>query len=86
MKYITKSLIICVLALMVGAVSVSAQQSRDSVAVYFRQGESAFERDYRDNGRRVDEFIAKIQLIQELSDLTIRRVEYVSSASPEGRM
>ena len=84
MKYITKSLIICVLASVVGAVSVSAQQSRDSVAVYFRQGESAFERDYRDNGRRVDEFIAKIQLIQELSDLTIRRVEYVSSASPEG--
>lgn len=84
MKYFAKSLVISVLALIVGALSVSAQQSCDSVAVYFRQGKSAFERDFRDNGERIDNFIAKIQLIQDLSQLKIWRVEYTSSASPEG--
>ena len=82
MKYIAKSFIIsAVLCLMVGTITVSAHQSRDSVAVYFRQGDSAFEREYRDNGAHLDEFIAKIQLIQELSDLTIRRVDFIPNAS-----
>ena len=84
MKYCFKSLIISVLALVMGAVSVSAQQSCDSVAVYFRQGKSAFDREFRDNGSRIDDFIAKIQLIQDLSHLKIWRVEYTASASPEG--
>lgn len=84
MKYIPKSLIISLLVLMMGAVSVSAQQSCDSVAVYFRQGKAAFEREFRDNGQRIDDFIAKIQLIQDLSHLKIWRVEYTASASPEG--
>ena len=84
MKYNLKSLVISVLALVAGAISVSAQQSSDSVAVYFRQGESVFERDFRDNGTRLDDFIARVQLSQDLSHLKIWRVEYVASASPEG--
>ena len=84
MKYISKSLIISLLVLMVGAVSVSAQQSCDSVAVYFRQGKSDFEREFRDNGDRIDSFVARIRLIQELSNFEIYRVEYTASASPEG--
>ena len=84
MKYNLKSLVISVLALVAGAISVSAQQLSDSVAVYFRQGESVFERDFRDNGTRLDDFIARVQLSQDLSHLKIWRVEYVASASPEG--
>ena len=84
MKYISKSLIISLLVLMMGAVSVSAQQSCDSVAVYFRQGKTAFDREFRDNGDRIDSFVARIRLIQELSNFEIYRVEYTASASPEG--
>lgn len=84
MKYIFKPLIISLLVLMVGAVNVSAQQSCDSVAVYFRQGKSDFEREFRDNGDRIDNFIARIRLIQDLSNFRIHRVEYTASASPEG--
>lgn len=84
MKYIFKPLIISLLVLMVGAVNVSAQQSCDSVAVYFRQGKTAFDREFRDNGDRIDSFVARIRLIQELSNFEIYRVEYTASASPEG--
>lgn len=84
MKYIFKPLIISLLVLMVGAVNVSAQQSCDSVAVYFRQGKSDFDREFRDNGDRIDSFVARIRLIQELSNFEIYRVEYTASASPEG--
>lgn len=81
-----KSLIISTLMLIMSFPSLCAQQSRDSVTVYFRQGYSAFDRDFRGNGERIDDFVAKIRLYQDLSHMKILRVEYTASASPEGTL
>ena len=83
MKYSAKSLVVIVLALVMGVISVSAQQTSDSLTVYFRQGQSVYEHAFRGNASKVNNFVAKIQLSQDLSGLKIWRVGRSDNASVE---
>lgn len=52
------------------ALTVSAQDHEDSVVVYFEQGRTAFYPEYRENGRRCDEFIKRISALQKISSFS----------------
>lgn len=63
---------------------VSAQDQADSLVIYFRQGYSIYEPNFKDNGKRMDEFIERVHGIQQDSLKKIIKVSYISGASPEG--
>ena len=62
------------------SVTVTAQQMTDSLRVYFRQGYSAFDPNYRNNQKSVDDFISRIKTFQQDSDVfDILRVTFKGS-------
>ena len=81
MRYLFNSLVISVLMLVMGALFANAQQSGDTLRIYFRQGVSTFDRELRDNGERFDNFAAKIQLTQKLSQFKVVSLEKGGFAS-----
>ena len=62
----------------------SAQAQRDSVKVYFRQGQSVFEPFFNGNVRRLNDFTNRAKALQRDSLVTLDRVMVIASASPEG--
>ena len=66
------------------ATLASAQVERDSVKVYFRQGQSQFEPFYEGNARRLTDFMNKAKILQRDTLVTLDRVRVVATASPEG--
>ena len=64
--------------------SDSIHEVGDSLTVYFRQGISTFEPAFRHNGKRCEEFIARIERLREKDASLISKVQMYSSASPEG--
>lgn len=71
------------LALSVAALA-SAQVQRDSVKVYFRQGQSQFDPFFNGNIRRLNDFTNRAKALQRDSEVTLERVMVIASASPEG--
>ena len=63
-----------------------AQHFSDTLSVFFRRDSHIFEPEWKSNGKRCEDFIARILEIQKQSGLDIRRVEFIASASPEGRL
>ena len=63
----------------------SAQVQRDSVKVYFRQGQSVFEPFFNGNVRRLNDFTNRAKALQRDSLVTLDRVMVIASASPEGQ-
>lgn len=55
-----------------------------SVQVWFRQGYSALEPSYRDNGSRLRAFVGRVQALRQDSTRRFSRIRIVSGASPEG--
>ena len=87
MKYFFRALIIC-MSLVLGLAHplvCEAQEPSDTLSVYFHRDSHKFDPEWKDNGRRCDEFINRIIELQKKSSVEIRRVEFVSGASPEGR-
>lgn len=62
----------------------SAQVQRDSVKVYFRQGQSVFEPFFNGNVRRLNDFTNRAKALQRDTLVTLERVMVIASASPEG--
>ncbi len=76
--------IIALIAMFV-CVGSYAQQMSDTLRVYFRQGRSAFESGYKDNGARVRAFADHInQFKSQSSAFDILNVSYQAGTSPEG--
>ena len=65
-------------------VSAASQELSDTLLVYFQKEKAIFERDYRENGLRTDEFIGRIRSLQEIGASYIVRLEMTGVASPEG--
>lgn len=62
----------------------SAQVQRDSVKVYFRQGQSVFEPFFNGNARRLNDFTNRAKALQRDTLVKLERVMVIASASPEG--
>ena len=73
-----------ILACLLSSYSVLAQDRADSLIVYFRQGYSTYEPNFKGNQQRMDDFIKRIKEIQQDSTLKIIKVTYTGAASPEG--
>ena len=56
----------------------------DSLTVFFRQGVATFDPDYKQNGRRCQEFVERLGALQASEHSRIARIQIYSSASPEG--
>lgn len=61
-----------------------AQEVKDSVRIYFRQGHSTFDPLYHDNGANLKGFASRLRVIREDSLCRIRSIRIVGGASPEG--
>ena len=72
------------LLLLCGGGYVSAQEVRDSVNVYFRQGHTALDPLYRNNGDNLEGFAARVRAVKEDGSCRIRSIRIVGGASPEG--
>ena len=59
------------------------KEIRDSVTLYFRQGDGSYDPGYKGNGTRLEKALERIALLQR-DTFTVVRVKHVSSASPEG--
>ncbi len=62
----------------------TAQETTDTLKVYFRRGYSIYEPQFRENGVRMQQFIEKIKAHRNDSTANIIRVKYLATASPEG--
>lgn len=56
----------------------------DAHRVHFLVGKSDLRRDYRSNGKTLDALVARIQELQSDTSVTIRKIQVVGMASPEG--
>ena len=87
MRNINK-ILACLLALITCACAhVYAQESQqmsDSLMVYFHQGKSDFDPDFKGNGERYEKFISRLQNMSASEARRVAKVRIYSSASPEG--
>ncbi|MBE9488600.1 MAG: DUF3575 domain-containing protein [Bacteroidetes bacterium] len=65
-------------------VNTFAQEKQRSAGVFFRQGVSEIELNYKDNKANLDDFFDFITVIKEDSSLVITKLELKASASPDG--
>ena len=71
--------------LLIGSfVSAASQELSDTLLVYFQKEKAIFDRNYRENGLRADEFISRIQRLQDINASYILKLEMTGTASPEG--
>ena len=72
--------------LMGGLCSVHAQEKEktDTVKVYFQQGKSVYNPDFRDNESRLQDFVSRVQAFREDSAYAIHSIHIIAVASPEG--
>ena len=56
----------------------------DSLMVYFHQGKSDFDPDFKGNGERYGKFISRLQNMSASEARRVAKVQIYSSASPEG--
>lgn len=78
-------LLLCLLSsLSVAARPDSTYTDTLRVDLYYRQGLSSFDRSFRDNGTRLDEFHKKLLEIQAEKGVRYHSVKLVSGCSPEG--
>ena len=91
MRNITKLLLICTLFFACAHAHAqraheheSEYQLGDSLTVFFRQGVDTFDPDYKQNGRRCQDFVVRLDALQASEHSRIARIQIYSSASPEG--
>ena len=58
-----------------------AQETQESVVVYFHKESASFEANYKDNGVRMESFFDKVRELQKVSDFVMLKVESIGTAS-----
>lgn len=77
------------LLLLLGCCRIGYGQEREtadtlSVQVFFRQGYSILEPDYRDNGARLEAFAEQVRILRQDTLCRVKGIRIVGAASPEG--
>ena len=69
-----------------GLCSVQAQEDvlTDTIKIYFQQGKSVYNPDFRDNESRLQKFVSRVQAIRADSAYSIQSIHVIAAASPEG--
>lgn len=75
-------LLLAIFPIMAGA--QVERETQESVKVYFRQGETKFDLNYKDNGVSLRKYAEEIKAYQQDTLVNFRQVRIVASVSPEG--
>lgn len=76
--------VIILFTLLAGSIC-TAQESSDTLQLYFRQGYSRWEPDYKENGACLDKFVNRFkQLRADSIKYSLSKIHIVSGTSPEG--
>lgn len=90
MALIIRNSLSCIILLLIGQLSATAQERTFSpfdstgVEIYFRRGYAVLEQSLNDNGKRLNTFIEQLRTIQQDTSYIIRSVHFSGSASPDG--
>lgn len=81
-----RKIILIVIGIFTFGVGAAQQTSTDTVCVrlYFQRGYSSLDTAFRDNGRRVEAFVQRVEGLRKDSTLPLRRIRIEAGASPEG--
>lgn len=65
---------------------VSSQEKSDTLEVYFRQGYSLWEPNFKNNGKRLEAFVERFKKLRKDTVLyNISKIHIIAGCSPEGR-
>ena len=66
----------------------AASQTRggDTLSIYFRVGSADYDPAYLDNGKRLEEYLSKIQSVISHNEASSVKISCISSFSPEGKV
>ena len=58
----------------------------DTLSIYFRAGSADYDPTYLDNGKRLEEYLSKIQSVMSHNEASSVKISCISSFSPEGNV
>ena len=58
----------------------------DTLSIYFRAGSADYDSAYLDNGKRLEEYLSKIQSVLSHNEASSVKISCISSFSPEGKV
>ena len=67
----------------------AASQTRgwgETLSIYFRAGSADYDPTYLDNGKRLEEYLSKIQSVMSHNEASSVKISCISSFSPEGKV
>lgn len=85
-KILKKIRLIVVISLFCTFFSVTSQEKSDTLEVYFRQGYSLWEPNFKNNGKRLEAFVERFKKLRKDTVLyNISKIHIIAGCSPEGR-
>ena len=66
--------------------AASLTRGGDSLSLYFRVGSADYDPAYLDNGKRLEEYLSKIQSVMSHNEASSVKISCISSFSPEGKV
>ena len=83
-RRILLSILVLIAFSRVGFAQVIIQEDTVECSIYFHQGKSYFDPVYKDNGKRLKEFVNDVYFRSDDPSMSIKRIVVNSGASPEG--
>ena len=80
LRYVVAGLLLAVFS-----ASAYSQTVEDTLSVYFHKSSAVFNKKYRNNEARAEEFFRVFNAFQSVSDIKVLKVETIGVASPEGQ-
>ena len=80
----TLLLLLLIVSCQIGFSQVIIQEDTVECSIYFHQGKSYFDPVYKDNGKRLKEFVNDVYFRSDDPSMSIKRIVVNSGASPEG--
>lgn len=84
MKKLCSVVIILIYSILYCPILFAQDERTDTVKVYFQQGKSAYNPNFRGNGFRLQDFVSRVQSFREDSAYSIHSIHIIAVASPEG--
>ena len=66
--------------------AASPTRGGDTLSIYFRVGSADYDPAYLDNGKRLEEYLSKIQSVLSHNEASSVKISCISSFSPEGKV
>mgnify|MGYP003302702508 CR=1 FL=1 len=79
----TLLLLLLIVSCQIGFSQVIIQEDTVECSIYFHQGKSYFDPVYKDNGKRLKEFVNDVYFRSDDPSMSIKRIVVNSGASPE---